>query len=200
MTQRTKTELTTQITTLLADNTAGDISASDVRSVFTDSKDSLVGGPASAIDNTVPRFDSTTGQLIQGSSVVIDDTDNITGVVALTTTGNIITSAYHISSVGNGLTATGTTQGDALQLADQVNVLSTVAASTGVILPAAVVGNIVYIENAGANAVQVYGNGSDTIDGVAAATGVPLTNAKRCMYICIAANTYISAQLGVVSA
>jgi len=85
MTQRTKAELATQISTLLADNTSGDISESDVRSVFTDTKDSLVGGPASATDNTLPRFDSTTGQLIQGSGVVVDDSDNITspGDIAL---------------------------------------------------------------------------------------------------------------------
>lgn len=46
-----------------------------------------VVGPASSVDNTLPRFDSTTGKLIQGSGVVVDDSGNITGVVALTTTG-----------------------------------------------------------------------------------------------------------------
>jgi hypothetical protein len=83
MTQRTKSDLATQISTLLADNTAGNISAADVRSVFTDSKDSLVGGPTSATDNTLPRFDSTTGQLIQGSNIVVDDTDNMSAVASI---------------------------------------------------------------------------------------------------------------------
>lgn len=41
MTVRTKAELTSQINTLLSDNTAGDISAADVRSVLTDVADSL---------------------------------------------------------------------------------------------------------------------------------------------------------------
>ena len=33
----------------------------------------IVKGPASSVDNTVPRFDSTTGELIQGSSVTVAD-------------------------------------------------------------------------------------------------------------------------------
>ena len=41
MTVRTKTALESQITTLLADNDAGDISEGDVRSVLTDMLDSL---------------------------------------------------------------------------------------------------------------------------------------------------------------
>lgn len=39
-----------------------------------------VTGPASSTDNTIPRFDSTTGKVIQASGVVIDDSNNISGV------------------------------------------------------------------------------------------------------------------------
>lgn len=194
MTQRTKSGLATQVSTLFADNTEGDISAADIRSVQTDYADSLVGGPTSATDNAIVRYDLTSGQLVQDSSVLIDDTNNITGVVNLTTTG------YTRQSVGNALTAVGTTRADALALTAQVNNVTTAAASTGVILPAGVTGDIIILENAGANLIQVYADGSDTIDGVAGATGVPLTNALRCMYICVATNTFISAQLGVISA
>tara|TARA_Y100000310_G_C20637064_1_gene791752 strand:- start:1000 stop:1614 length:615 start_codon:yes stop_codon:yes gene_type:complete len=42
MTKRTKTELATQVTTLLPDNTAAEISPADIRSIFTDTSDSLV--------------------------------------------------------------------------------------------------------------------------------------------------------------
>lgn len=328
MTQLTKTDLATQISTLLADNTAGDISASDVRSVFTDAKDSLVGGPASATDNAVARFDSTTGQLIQNSVVTIaDTTGNMAGVGTLacgatTVTGALIVTAnvtadgtvifnnaaadkdftikklttgnayvydagadtttvnsasttiegavvineasgdfdtriesngnthavfvdastdrvgiftasptvpldvtgailgsttitagtalasgttntagtYFLNSVGNALTAAGTDRATALQLAKGVNNVTTAAASTGVVLPVGVVGMQIIIENAGANPIKVYASASETIDTVAGATGVTLTNAKRCMYLYVAANTWISAQLGVVSA
>jgi len=43
----------------------------------------VVIGPASATDNTVPRFDLTSGALIQGSSVVISDADAVSGVTQL---------------------------------------------------------------------------------------------------------------------
>lgn len=40
----------------------------------------LVTGPASSTDNTIPRFDSTTGKVIQTSGITVDDSDNMTGV------------------------------------------------------------------------------------------------------------------------
>lgn len=43
-----------------------------------------VVGPASSTDNAVVRFDGTTGKLIQGSSVIIDDNGNESGVNAIT--------------------------------------------------------------------------------------------------------------------
>jgi hypothetical protein len=36
-----------------------------------------VVGPASATDNTLPRFDGTTGKLLQGSGVVVNDSNNV---------------------------------------------------------------------------------------------------------------------------
>lgn len=48
-----------------------------------------VAGPASATDNAVARFDLTTGKIIQNSAVIIDDSNNITGVNDLTVTGNL---------------------------------------------------------------------------------------------------------------
>jgi len=38
-----------------------------------------VVGPAGSIDNTLPRYDSTTGKLLQGSGVAVSDTDQISG-------------------------------------------------------------------------------------------------------------------------
>lgn len=42
-----------------------------------------VVGPASATDNAITRFDGTTGKLVQNSGVIIDDTNNITGIGTL---------------------------------------------------------------------------------------------------------------------
>jgi len=48
---------------------------------------SAVSGPGSSTDNAIARFDGAGGQIIQDSGVLIDDTDNITGLVNLTSTG-----------------------------------------------------------------------------------------------------------------
>lgn len=103
----------------------------------------------------------------------------------------------------NGLTATGTNQATALPLTKAVNVIATAAASTGVVLPSAAsigIGGYVVVFNNGANPIKVYGAGSDTIDGTAGATGKTLTNALRCEFYVTAAGTWLSAQLGAVSA
>lgn len=108
--------------------------------------------------------------------------------------------AADASSVQSGLTALGATKATALQLTSVVSELSVVAAGTGVILPTSMVpGQTVVVFNNGANAVQVFAPGTITIDGVGAA-GVPLTNAKRCLYTMVQPGVIISAQLGVVSA
>lgn len=115
-------------------------------------------------------------------------------------TGNATVSGYNLRSVGNALTAAGNDRATALQLAKEINNITTAAASTGVILPVGVAGMRITVFNGGANAVQVYASASETIDGVAGATGVPLTNAKRADFFFVAADTWVSAQLGVVSA
>ena len=44
-----------------------------------------VTGPASSTDNAVARFDLATGKVLQNSGVIIDDSDNITGVASINT-------------------------------------------------------------------------------------------------------------------
>jgi len=48
-----------------------------------------VSGVASSTDNAVVRFNGTGGKTIQNSAVVIDDSDNVSGIVNLTTTGDV---------------------------------------------------------------------------------------------------------------
>jgi len=48
-----------------------------------------VSGPASATDNAVARFDGTTGELVQDSSVLIDDSNNVSGVGTLAASGDV---------------------------------------------------------------------------------------------------------------
>lgn len=90
-------------------------------------------------------------------------------------------------SVEDAITATaGGNQATARALLATINRLSVVATNNdSVKLPPGQVGMSVLIINDGAATAQVFGSGSDTIDAVATATGVVLTNAKRCWYYCI---------------
>lgn len=65
-----------------------------------------VVGPASATDNTLPRFDTTTGKLIQGSGVVVDDSNNISGAGTLASGAHTVTStsANSLAVGANGST------------------------------------------------------------------------------------------------
>ena len=48
-----------------------------------------VVGPASATDNAVARFDTTTGKLIQNGAVLVDDSGNVSGVGNITLSGTV---------------------------------------------------------------------------------------------------------------
>jgi hypothetical protein len=101
-------------------------------------------------------------------------------------------------SVGEALTAAGTTQATALQLAAELNRITTCAAGAGVILPSTAitptsgpnagvinpgVGQTIMVINHGANSLQVYGSGSDLINDVAGATGVTQMVNSMVIYI-----------------
>lgn len=66
-------------------------------------------------------------------------------------------------------------------------------------LPAATVGAMCWVANDGIAAAKIFGkNGNtDTIDGVAGATGVALTNAKRSFFHCLTAGAWVSQTGGV---
>jgi hypothetical protein len=82
---------------------------------ITNSSPSLGGdvvGPASATDNAIARFDTTTGKLIQNSVVTIGDTGAVTGFTTLSASTSVTTSIVQASnSAGLALkNAGGTTQ------------------------------------------------------------------------------------------
>ena len=47
-------------------------------------KSGNVTGPVSSVDNAIPRYDSTTGTILQGSGVTIDDSNNMSGAASIT--------------------------------------------------------------------------------------------------------------------
>ena len=83
--------------------------------VITNSSPSLGGdvvGPASATDNAVARFDTTTGKLLQNSVVTVGDTGATTGITTLSASTSVTTPIVQASNSG-GLSlknSAGTTQ------------------------------------------------------------------------------------------
>jgi hypothetical protein len=58
-----------------------------------------VVGPASATDNALARFNTTTGELIQNSVAILDDSGNLTGIANLTVNDNTILGSSNSDTV-----------------------------------------------------------------------------------------------------
>lgn len=99
-----------------------------------------------------------------------------------------------VSGVDNGITATPSgTQSTSYQLTEYSNRVTTVAtAADGVKLLPVQVGLVQVVVNAGANAMQVFASGSDTIDGVAGSTGVSIPAGGVVTFSGVAAATWVS--------
>lgn len=111
-------------------------------------------------------------------------------------------SGFFAQGVASSVAAGGTTFASATPLTAATNFISPAVTANGIVLPSSTAvptGTIVSVYNQGAGVIRVYAQGADTIDGTAGATGVVLTNAKRCQYQVQGPNSWVSAQFGVVS-
>jgi hypothetical protein len=106
--------------------------------------------------------------------------------------------AYETVSAASGLTAhAGGTQAAALALTSAINNVSTVAtAGDSVRLPASAAGMEISITNSGVASMQVYGAGTDTINGVATATGVAQLPGQTVVYTCAIAGNWLANGVG----
>lgn len=83
-------------------------------------------------------------------------------------------------------------QTSALQLIGQQGSVTTVATQgDSVLLPQALPGQVYDLFNGGANAMQVFGKGTDTINSIATATGVSHGVNVQATYICVAAGNWL---------
>ena len=99
-------------------------------------------------------------------------------------TGNSPAAANMIvGSTASTLTATGSTQADALQLSADINEVTTVASSTGAILPANCnIGDQIYVYSIGAQTLTVYPPVGETINAIAAGSGFSVATAKTATF------------------
>ena len=82
-----------------------------------------IGGTLGSTDSAVPRSDGTGGATLQASSVLIDDSNNITGVVNLTASGELDGATLDISGDAD---IDGTTNLDAVDIDGAVQIDGTV--------------------------------------------------------------------------
>jgi hypothetical protein len=92
----------------------------------------------------------------------------------------------------DNIVATGNSQATAFQATGQTIRILTAAAGTGILLPPSAAGLEVLVINHGANACQIYGNGTDTIDDIATATGVSQMMNSLVIYTCATAGKWYS--------
>lgn len=95
-----------------------------------------------------------------------------------------------LRTVGSGIAGAGTTQADAQQLYDDVNVIASGAAASGVILPAcgrdrSRLGDKVMVANTGTDVVLVYPPSGGKIDTQAVNLPVALAPGRMAVFYCV---------------
>jgi len=157
------------------------ISYDNATGVITNSSPSLGGdvvGPASATDNAIARYDTTTGKLLQNSVVTIGDTGAATGFTTLSASTSVTTPIVQATNSG-GLAlknASGTTQmsmgaggGDNISL----NVSTNLNGSNAQIDISPTGTGHVHINPTGSGSVQVNPTSVGTIDNMTIGATTP---------------------------
>lgn len=149
-------------------------------------------------------------QVFGSGTDTIDDVAAATGVSQMAnslviyscaTAGNWYSEGLATGYAGNGLQTLSFTagitanpgggQGSAVALPSLINRVSTVATQgDSVKLPAAVAGLAITVLNRGAQPMQVFGAGTDTINGIATATGISQGINTTAVYICTVAGNW----------
>jgi hypothetical protein len=125
----------------------------------------------------VSSITGTTNQVAASAStgaVVLSTPATFVAPGSITSTSTLVTGTLYSDGTTNGIAATGSTQGTATALTTSYNVVTSVASSTGVVLPVATAGMRVTVVNRGANVLNVYPAGSAAIDGFSASAPVTL--------------------------
>lgn len=104
-----------------------------------------------------------------------------------------------IGGCTSAATATGTTQGTAYPIATSCTEFTTVASSTGAILPIADPGDWVMIVADGAQDLTVYGQVGEAINAVAANSGYTHTSKYCIIYVKMSSTKWRTIKSGTVS-
>ena len=111
-----------------------------------------------------------------GTGGLVTAIGNVTGA-------NIIATTYNLTGVNTGISAAGSSQGDATALTKAFNVVSTVSAGQGVVLPTAVAGMRITVINTSGATLLVYPASGGAINALATNAGYSLPTLGRLDYI-----------------
>lgn len=164
-------------------------SGANTLAVFPDSGSTINGGSANASISVAAGDVVHFFQTSAGTWFTSDNANKLFGNVT------IKSGSFIFESAGTGITAgTTRTQAGATALAQEINRVDTSTAPSagtilgdGVALPAAAAGLDLIVWNNTANPIQLYGNGSDTVNGTAGATGIAMP--PNSVYLAVAAAT-----------
>ena len=132
------------------------------------------GGIVSAVGNVIAGNVYANSGI--GGFTTLSASGNVTGA-------NVNATTYNITGVTTGITAAGSTQGTATALTKAFNVVSTVTAGQGVVLPTAVAGMRVTVVNTSATTLLVYPASGGTINALALNAGYSLPTLGRLDFI-----------------
>ncbi len=145
--------------------------------------DGKVTGPASATDNAVTRFDATTGKLVQNSGVIIDDSNNVTGVNSLSATSSTIGTNSTTGTVQESISDNSAQTGANVNLTSPstpIVRLTNASLSSIDTIASPVAGRTITIINQTGNPVTINNNtGGTTINRILTGTKGPLVLADE---------------------
>jgi hypothetical protein len=160
-------------------NTASKVVARDASGNFS-------AGTITATLSGAATSATTAGTVTTAAQPNITSTGTLTSLTVsgnITAQNSIILTNYMIQSVATGISAAGSTQGTATALAKDINVVSTVSAGQGVVLPTAVAGMRITVMNTSATALNVYPATGAAVNGAAANAAYSLLAGGRLDYI-----------------
>lgn len=126
--------------------------------------------------------------------VTIPNMAGTKNILQVDDSGNQTLVGLQYLSAQDNVAAAGSNQATATQMTAEISRVA--SGSGGIVLPVAAAGLDVYVINTSGSAIQVYGNGSDTVDGVAGATGVQQMNGSMTLYAATSTGAYYSNGIG----
>lgn len=162
-------------------------------------KISNVVDPAAAQDAATKNYVDTAdagkvSTTLTSGNILVGNGSNVATSVAMSGDGRIGNTGAFDSQLTTetGITAAGTVQGDATALTKKVNEVTTTAAATGVRLPTAVAGYVVYVFNRGANTLNIYPASGAQINALGANVADTAATLTHKQYVAVSSTQWYS--------